>query len=365
MKRYAKYGWILAISLLGYVGWYLLKIRVYDIKIPEQAAINRIWENAWVYGRGIEQASLKSKDADFLLLKWDSITWPAGVKIVPQPHAETPDYLLQFSATTLPLQIIKLWKSGYAYSKVLLYAAPIADDTSVPWEWQRELYLRVDNPEDKAGFLELYKENFDENSIFLTLEKPNPVKIIALWENYIIAGETDGKTIKITIPRCAAKFNESLIRVWACDSHTVSRCCEIPIHFGIVSNTLKRSYATLNAPEQTRLNVFKSLPQFHCLIQLNKDFDAAINQLLCKENYAPVLLHGDLRGLRLGDSTFAYISSYFGRKIVGIFNSAKTRQQLKIPLKGDLKNSIRGTIFKQKGSKLEIDMEPQSWEIIY
>jgi len=362
LKHWKKLIWIPIFLLLGYGIWFVLKLRIYDIKVSAKPLTNEIWEAGWVRLKGNSTVQFPTQ---ILGEKSDSIGWPLGINIISKSDADTANFTLSWPQNTLPLQVVKIWKDGFAYAKVLRYQIANTDDTVFAWDENYNLFLRMDNPNDKTRQSEIYKENFDENNIVLTLEKPNPIKIVALWENYLIKGETDGKVVKITVPRAATKIGKSLIRVWVCDSTSASRTCEIPLNYGIIQTKMKPIPKKHWSRESGNLSLFYSVVNLNSGIGATQDFIAKMETLLQDENYVPVIVHGDMRGMHVQENVNAIVCSYFGKKIVCVFNANADYKNIVLPIKGDLKHSSNGNVFKQKGNNLLFALKGKSWEILY
>lgn len=372
--NWKKYIWIPVCIVLGYLIWYYLKLRIYDIRVPENPAVTVLWNAGWATQSGINEVKIGEENAGFLRLESDSIIWPEGLN-KPVKDSENAGYFtFKWPEHLLKLQVVKVWKNGFCYAKVLRWMPANTTDTVLPWDGNYDVFLRKDNINSKTRYPEIYKENFEENKIVLTLEKPNPVKIVALWENYLISGETDGKSVKITVPRIAAKYNNSLIRVWVCDSSDVSRTCEIPLHKGIVQTRI--SPESLGQHGKYNLGALEKLIDVFAGFELypnpnpadepmNKPIRYFLATLMKDETLIPVLAYGDVRGLRISDEVSVMVKNYFGTKVIFAFNSGKKEAAVTIPLKGEFKHSARGLQFNQKGAATEFHVPPGSWEILY
>lgn len=361
-----KYIWLPIAIMLGLGIWYFLKAKVYDIKVPEKPLTYKLWEQVWVLP-GSGTANFWGK-IDFLSVEYDSITWPKGLELLKRMNHYSDhkiEYnLLKWPEGTLPLQVAKVWKNGFPYYCVLSVPDLVANDTIYPWGNIPITYLQDKNIANGEKLCEIYKENFDENKIVLTLEKPDPVKIVALWENYAITGETDGKTIKIIVPRIATKYQYSLIRVWACDSAHVSRPCEIPLHYGIIPNKMEGAIPREQLRQERLVGGILDFSDFKANGDNFLELYTKIGSFL-KDEYEPILTYGDLRALVLQNGARIAMLSYFGKKIVFVFNNSDQKSEISFPFKGDLKHSANGTVFKLKGSNLMLTLPAKSYEILY
>lgn len=363
---YKKFLWIPISLVIGLVVWYVLKINIYDIKVPETPAVKTLWDAGEVNDWNRDTVDLKAGSEDFLKIRYDSITWPQGISLY-QPGAMSTapldeTYELVWSRKALPLQLVKVWINGFAYAKVLRRINSMDSLANADFD----SYVTVYQPNDKSRKPGLYKENFDENKIVLTLEKPNPIKIIALWENYIIKGETDGKSIKITVPRAATKVQESVVRVWVCDEKDVSSTCTIPLHFGIIPTKLK---AEEKGNVRNGINQFvKSLNNYSGFWD-DSTFQGMIhsklNKILADESMVPVVAYGDIRVLQVNNNVMAIMGNYFGKKIVLVFNNHDKPMAIKFPFKGELKKCYEGLNFNQKGATLQVTIPGNSHAVFY
>ena len=212
------------IALLILAVWAILtylKPKVYDIALPAVNACTTPTPETILSGE------------QFLALlpayvkKWDSITLSEGLSREDLDDQSN----FAFKKNALPLQLIKYWKSGFAYNEVIGHRSTFPDDTCC---------LEGSDYVSALGFwdnnqLGIYKESYEEQVVLLRLEKKKPLKIVALWENFAIQGVTNGELIKIKIPKCANDFENCLIRVWCADSNQVSPVCEIPLVNGHVA----------------------------------------------------------------------------------------------------------------------------------
>ncbi len=355
---YKKFLWIPISLVLGLIIWYFLKINIYDIKVPETPAVNTLWEPAQAMVKEKNVAILNTGEDDFLQLKSDSISWPVGLGLKQVVVSQNRQYELNWADDALPLQMAKVWINGFAYAKVLRLNR-YADSAE-------NSYLTIHHLIEKNRKPGLYKENFDENKIVLTLEKPNPIKIIALWENYIIKGETDGKSIKITVPRAATKVQESVVRVWVCDEKDASSTCVIPLHFGIIPTKLKAEEKGnignginrfINAV--TKYSGFWDDSTFQGLIH------SKLNKILADESIVPVVAYGDIRVLQVNKNVVVIMGNYFGKKIVIMCNKNAQATPVKIPFKGELKKCFEGLNFNQKGAILQATIPGNSHAVFY
>lgn len=347
-----KYIWLfLALALSFLLIWKFLKPSVYNIETPEKPAIGEM-----LYA---EPLAADTGVYDYPSVAWDSIVLSEGLQKISQSAGHL-KYLRK--TNSLPAELISLWKDGIAYKQVLLSpVAVIGDKKASVIDYDGILFPDVNDTNKLVG---VFKENYDENSINLKLEKKQPRRIIALWENYAISGFTDGEGIKLQIPAAAATKENSLIRVWVCDEKNRSAVCEIPLKKGRVINTM-----TINTDHDKLLKkaLFARLRHASDLI-IDPVWEVKTTQwidLLLKDaGVLPVLLYGDFRGIRLDEHCTAMVSNYFGKKVVFIFNEGKKLIRTSIPLKGELKEAMGGSTFNIKNNRLEVNMMPGTVEIL-
>lgn len=362
MKFPKKYIWIPLIFIIGWLVWYFLKLSVYDIKVPEKPVVKGYMPEAVVWTSNGTGSCLLNSD----LSQFDSVRWPKGFTATKDTGNR---FNCRFPAGSLPLQTLVCYKNGYSYYKVLRLVPKPASDSFYNRETDYGLFLRKQNPQKWVQYPEVYKDVFEENKIELTLEKPNPKRVIALWENYALSGETDGKKIKIKVPRVAFQQGASLIRVWVCDSVNSSRICEIPLMNGLVSMQETWSPKVQN-------HTSDQVAQYFGLIRLYSGMGAAdeqvqlalqqkISALLAKPDMAVIAAYGDHRAMSLADSASALLSNYFGKKLLLICNQKTTAATVHVPVKGDLKHSVNGIAFTQKGSEISITLPAGGWELVY
>lgn len=323
---------VLALCLLAWLIIKYLKPEVYDIELPEKI---HVWSHNVVIQDSAGRTFINTSG-------FDSFSTSKGLAAKAVQENMSIKEVIRLPQS-LPLEWVILWKGGFKYIEPL-YANGHA----------------IFN-ENKPG---VFKENYDERKITLGLEKKMPMRILALWESFIIAGETNGELIKLQIPACATKFEFSEIRVWCCDSFNISTECKIPLYRGsVVSGNMGREianketgilrfYNTLNiinaADSITRRRIIQSM---YKLIE-NPDLN------LC-------LTFGDER-LNSQTETFGMLGyNYFGKKIICVWNKLSQPNNLRLPVKGDLKHTAGSTNFKQVGSEINIHLPPNGFEIIY
>jgi len=333
---------ILAVGIAAWAIYVFVKPSVYDIKVPEKRAT----EITFTESKGI---AIGKREA----AQWDSVTYSNGVAV------ETLDSSSSYSIkkAAIPLQYIAFWKDGFAYYQVLTFHGDWPDDTccSAGGDVLANIgyYDQV-----QSG---IFQENYEGSEVLLRLEQKKPVKIIALWNNFPIQGETDGEQIKIQIPACATKERTSILRVWCAYTDHVSPVCEIPLVKGLVAS--RYSQVSSLRPE-ARFNAIK--PMCDVLVDsLNSSgIVAALMDVSENAELKMAISFGDLR-VKVEPTYTAIVFSYFGKKVVVIQNRLKANNAIALPLKGDLKHSYSGRAFTIKGGKILLTLPANGHEIIW
>lgn len=353
MRKYVL--WITGSVLLGLAVWYFLKPSVYDIQVPEKPAVAELLNREYI-SPGAEHAYHLPAGT------WDSFTHTDGLAIV-RVNKQERLLTLKVNPGALPLQMLSIWQHGTAYRQVFETRATQQKDSAsfIPYHGKMRFY----SPGDSARYTGVFKENHEEQSIMLRLEKPRPARIIALWNNYAISGFTDGDGIKIRIPRSASAQAQSLIRVWVCDSSECSQLCEIP---------LKNGHVALNATgddEHARMlwQNLKDLIRNTSDIPFSPAWETRFNTwtatLMNNAELVPVLLYGDQRGYTINNQCHALLCNYFGKKVVFLFNDSKKLVRISVPMKGELKQAMGGSHFNLVKNRLEVTLMQESMEILY
>ena len=354
MKKYLL--WITASLIAGLAVWYFLKPSVYDIRVPEKPAVAKLLNREYLKPGKETRYTLPAGN-------WDSFSVTEGLQIIRQ-DLPARNLTLLMKPGALPLQMLSIWKEGTAYRQVFQSSSGLPTD-SVPGLSPYHGALRFYSPVDSTKYTGVFKENHEEQSIMLRLEKPRPARIIALWNNYAISGYTDGEGIKIRIPRSAAGQNQSLIRVWVCDSTDCGQLCEIPLQNGHVAlrSTGDDDHARM------LLKNLKELIRHTSDIPYSPAWETRFNQwtslLMNNSELVPVLLYGDQRGYRVNEQCHALLCSYFGKKVVFLFNDGKKLVRVSIPMKGELKQAMGGSHFNLAKNRLEVSLMPETMEILY
>lgn len=347
-----KYLWILvALALATLLIWKFLKPDIYEIKTDEKPVIGEM-----LYGELLADSGIYKVPAS----EWDSITCSDGLSM---KNINTKELLVKRKQYALPLELISMWKNGIAYKQLFKSPEYINKGKSVIAPDYGKLMFPLVS--DTSKYIGVFKENFDENSVTLRLEKKHPKRIVSMWENYAINGFTDGENIKLNIPSNAAVKDRSLIRVWVCDEHNNSSVCEIPLQDGHVINKMD----LVTSHDKMLRNTLFSRIRNASDIALDPVWEVRteqwINLMLKDAALVPVLLYGDYRGIEINKDCVAMVSSYFGNKIIFIFNSGQTLVRTSIPMKGELKQAMGGSNFNLVKNRLEVTMKPKSIEIIY
>lgn len=343
MSILKKYWPVLAVAVAVWLIWKFVKPTVYDIKVPEKLAISSIFEEA----HGEE---FHFPDSMF----YDSVTISSGLKMSHTLH-ETE---IQWSEPeSSPLQWIGRWKNGYRYTQVVVKRKAWSDDTccSAGGDW----LSRVGFYEKEAAGI--FKDNYEGSEILLKLEKKKPEKIVALWENFTISGETDGEQIKIQVPKVATKYKTSLIRVWSSDGLIASPVCEIPLHGGQVATRF--SQVSSLRPE-ARLDILKPMIWELTDSIMSNWVIAALTDISQNTELKLVLAFGDLRVEQNKEYT-ALVMSYFGKKVLVVINNSAIEKQVALPVKGDIKHNYSNNSFSFKGGKLLLPLKAKGFDILW
>lgn len=333
---------IVIVALLGWLIWKYLKPQIYNIEIPETFAQNELFEEAFEFTYHNYKHT------------FDSITVSDGLELTEVAAVAKIHFK---DKNPHPLQTASYWKNGYRYMQVFTRRSIWADDTCCS---------AGGNVLSALGFYEkeavgIFQQNYEGSEIVLQLEKKKPEKIIALWENFAISGETDGEQVKIKIPKCAVKFKTSMIRVWCSDGVTVSPVCEIPLANGQVPT---RFTQVASLRDDARFGALQ--PMFWELAdsQMSDWVMAALSDV-CEDNELKLAVaFGDLRAMQNGDYT-AVVSNYFGKKVVVVFNTSNAEKNIQLPVKGDLKHSYSNRPFRYKGNRINLVLPARSYEIIW
>lgn len=333
---------VLALGIAVWAIYVYVKPSVYDIKVPETAATNSLFSESRGFGVGESEKA-----------QWDKITQSEGV--AEEKRDSQTVYSIKEGA--IPLQWVAFWKNGFSYYQVLTKHNTWPDDTCCSAGGDVLAQLGYYD-EVQSG---IFQENYEGSELLLRLEQKKPVKIIALWNNFPIKGETDGEQIKIQIPAAATRERTSLIRVWCAYPDHVSPVCEIPLVKGLVASRF--SQVSSLRPE-ARFNAIKPL----CDELMNDTQAAAVVAALTdiSENaeLKMALAFGDLR-VKAEPTYLALVFSYFGKKVVVVQNRTQSSLNLALPLKGDLKHSYSQRPFTIKGGKVMLSLPADGYEVIW
>lgn len=341
---------ILAVGLLAWVIFRYLKPSVYDIKVPEQ-----IFENNRMEPLAFQSAEVLRFTNG--LGKWDSISLSSGLEM---SRVEGNQILITAKGNMLPLQWIGYWKNGFKYTQIAAKRRSFPDDTCCLYG---SGYLSDIGFWDDPG-QGVFKENFDGQEIILRLEKKQPKNILALWENFVITGETNGELIKIKVPASANNFKTSMIRVWCCDDTKASPVCEIPLLNGVIPERFSQVSSLKPDGILEPFNIILSTG-----LGLNDSIrraaiTGAMEEVVADQKLALSLGFGDVRCMQAGGYDLV-IYNYFGRKLLVILNRENIEKTLEIPVKGDFKHSANGSVFKSKGGKISLKIPAMGFEILY
>lgn len=262
-----------------------------------------------------------------------------------------------------PLQYIQYWMGGIPlYRTVIVVSGSAENGMNAYAKYLQNLTRKAGDTISLPG---LVQDNFEENRIFLKLEKPNPIKILALWQNYAIKGETDGKKVKITVPREATLVEKSMVQVWVTDANHVSHVCRIPLKNGIVQTRQPE----LNKTEETMANLYTEIIQMPAMGELPFAAQSVLASdmkfILSEPERITGLLYGDFRELNVTDSVRVMLFNYFGKKILFACNYSHQLKNIEFPLKGELRNRMRETAFTLKSGRMNIRLMPQTSEWFY
>ena len=343
MNILKKYWPILALAIAVWAILIYVKPTVYNIPVPKQFFVTTLFQES----DGFEISEPEAK-------KWDSITHSVGFQSKELPSGFV---LYELNQSQFPLQWIGFWKDGFKYTQVLVRRTRVESDTTP------NIGLEVLN---KLGYHEdstfgMFLENYEGSEIRLRLEKKKPAKIVALWENFAITGETDGEQIKLNIPAAATKMSPTLIRVWCAYPDLVSPVCEVPVVAGRVATRF--SQVSSLRPDG-RFTEIKPMLQNLYGGELGNKITSALADLAENNELKLALAFGDIRIMKM-DTYGAVVFNYFGKKIFVVVNKKSEKNALALPFKGDLKHTYNNTVFTPKGGKIHMELPPNGFEILY
>lgn len=274
----------------------------------------------------------------------DSITCSQGLLMEQKVGEKEPRAVFSQKKSCLPLEWIGVWTNGF------METIPV----------QTVLLEQKVGP--ASG---IFKENFEGSEIVLRLEQKKPRRIVALWENYAIKGETNGEIIKIQIPAAAAKLRYSLIRVWCCSETSMSPVCEIPLAGALVATQFKQVSAIRSGKPTDE---FQQWLTGHIVTDsvMTKNLRSGMEQVISSSSEAELCLaFGDRRFEAGAAGNHMAVCNYFGRKILVLLNTTNKAINLDLPVKGDFKNAVNNSNFNQKGSHLKLELPANMVEILY
>jgi hypothetical protein len=339
--------WIFPILGLSWAIWKLGKPAIYDISAPEKLAIDNLF-TSW-HMQPNDTAYIKVGMMEGKIVHWDSITCSSGLIVDEKDQVHSHGIRTRVVKGALPLQTILLWKDGYSYTEVVT----IGPEKGAQNEGKDSVF--------PLG-IQLFTQDFDERAITLGVENGKPYKIIALWENFALKGETNGKEIKVWLPASASKWGQTSIRVWCCDSFGASQVVQIPLFQGKVQTKIGSANA-IHSSRAFSAEVINSLNISG--IGAQTEVFKSMDVLSQNPTYLPILTYGNFRMQKLSNGVKMAITNYFGRKVLVIYNGSNAVEQISEKVKGDFKHTVSGHVFTLKGSRLLMQVSAQSVEVLY
>ncbi|MBL7812642.1 MAG: hypothetical protein JNL57_10505 [Bacteroidetes bacterium] len=332
--------WILPLIAVTWAIWKWMKPTIYTIPVPEKMACESLMP-----------AVLLASDSLFVneamlncTIAWDSITTSEGLTLSDKMALKNRGMVVKPSNAVFPLLFINYWKDGFAY---------------------RQVVTRDKSLGNSAKRIEIFSQNFDEKSITFGLEGGKPYKIIALWQNFPLKGETNGKEIRVWIPAIAAQTEHSYIQLICADSVHCSSMQRIPLHRGrvitkelVTDNTISAE-SSAEAVASRLVQLFTSEPSQGDFLLL------ALKDLFKKSELQTTIRFGDFRITRPDSQTHAAVFNYFGKKVVILSNDSEISREINFPLKGDIKHSYSGHAFTLKGTRLQMQIPAKGVEILF